>query len=175
MRIATFVTAATLSLTAGLGAVQAASPGLAQLAGTLGVSADDFTTAQLIRLSDAVRENDASEISFILDQAATGSPAAGVGSVPSTTPGAVQLSLIESVEPGQFTLSELQQLSQARKDNNQDAIDYILSGANRETRGGVGEVSPGKAQLAALLGVIAAEYTNAELAVLAAAQQSSDD
>lgn len=174
MRIATLLTATALSLTLGLGAVQAASPGLNQIAASLGVNADNYTAAQLTRLSTAVSDNDAQEISYVLSLAGKGD-ASSVSAVPSTSAAATQMALIENVEPGRFTLNELQQLSQARKDNNQDAVDYILSGANREVRGAVGEVSPGMAQLAALLGVDAANYSNADLAKLVAESVNSND
>lgn len=160
--------AAALSGTAVL--AQSVNPGVAQLAALAGVSPDGFSQAQLIRLIDAQRDNDKEEIAFILSQRASTVSRSDMGGV---SVGAAQFAAIEGVAPGALSVNELQLLEQAKRENNRERIDFILSGGvNTET--GVAATNPGAIQLAASLGVNAADYTLAELTKMYADKVSND-
>ena len=140
--------------------VPGVSAGDAQLALTAGVEPGRYSRAELIRILDAKRENDAGAVQYYLS-GANRTSAAGNDSA-----GAVQLALTAGVEPGAYSVPELIQIIDAKRENDTELLNFILSGANRQ---GEGEgVSPGKAQLAASLGLNPADYTLAELAVLTA-------
>lgn len=152
------------ALTAGVVAAQTVNPGVAQLAATVGVSPTAFTPAQLIRLEQAQRDNDRQTIDFILSQANGSVSRSDKGA--SLSAGDVQLSRLAGVEPGLYSTSELVRLIDAQRDNDSDLVRFITSGADRQSADAASAVSPGKAQLAALLGVNPAEYTLAELVQL---------
>ena len=89
--------------------------------------------------------------------------AAGTASAQEVSPGKAQLAALLGVDAAAYSLAELNTIYEARRDSDRKAETFYLSHKNREQRGGVGEVSSGKAQLAAILGVDPAEYTLAEL------------
>lgn len=154
------MTAAALALTTGLAS---ANPGVDQLAAAAGVSPNGFTQAQLIQLLDAQRDNDTQRVQFILSQADQSSVAIsnmGAAGVSSDA----QLAAKAGVEPGRFTVNELERLVRADRENDTQTRNFILSGQNRVEATGV--VTPGKQQLAATLGVDAADYTLSELSAL---------
>ena len=160
------ISAAALALTAG---IAAANPGLDQLAAQAGVSANDYTQGQLIQLLDAQRDNDVERINFIKSQASNGAAIRsdmGAGSASTDA----QLAAAAGVEPGRFTINELQLLIEAKRDNDTQMTNFILSGQNRANGKPANVVTPGQAQLAALLGVDASQYTLAELTALYADQ-----
>ena len=160
------ISAAALALTAG---IAAANPGLDQLAAQAGVSANDYTQGQLIQLLDAQRDNDVERIKFIKSQAGNGAAIRsdmGAGSASTDA----QLAAAAGVEPGRFTINELQLLIEAKRDNDTQMTNFILSGQNRANGKPANVVTPGQAQLAALLGVDASQYTLAELTALYADQ-----
>lgn len=160
------ISAAALALSAG---IAAANPGLDQLAAQAGVSANDYTQAQLIQLLDAQRDNDAERVRFIMSQAGNGAVVRsdmGAGSASTDA----QLAAAAGVEPGRFTINELQLLIEAKRDNDMQMTNFILSGQNRTNGNPANVVTPGQAQLAALLGVDASQYTLAELSALYADQ-----
>lgn len=161
------ITLSIIALSAALGAgavsAQSINPGVAQLAATAGVSADRFTQAQLIQLIDAQRDNDRERINFILGQAGSDVSRSEMGSP--TSPGAAQLALSAGVEPGRFTQVELIRLIDAQRAEDTETVAYILSGDSRATTDDA-TISAGRAQLAASLGVNAADYTLAELSAL---------
>lgn len=140
--------------------VPGVSAGDAQLALTAGVEPGRYSRAELIRILDAKRENDAGAVQYYLS-GANRTSAAGNDSA-----GAVQLALTAGVEPGAYSVPELIQIIDAKRENDTELLNFILSGANRQ--GEREGVSPGKAQLAASLGLNPADYTLAELAVLTA-------
>lgn len=161
MRIV-MLSAAALALSAGLAV---ANPGTAQLAAQAGVSANDYTQAQLLQLLDAQRDNDDARIRFIMSQAGQNTVSRsnmGDGAVSSD----VQLAAAAGVEPGRFTTNELQRLIVAKQDNDTHTIDFILSGQNRAQGNAADVVTPGQAQFAATLGVDASQYTLAELTIM---------
>ena len=165
------IAALATALTAGVVSAQTVNPGVAQLAASVGVSATSFTPAQLIRLEQAQRENDQHAIDFILSQANGSVSRSDKGA--SLSAGDVQLSRIAGVEPGLYSTSELVRLIDAQRDNDSELVRFITSGADRQSADESLVVSPGKAQLAALLGVNPAEYTLAELVQLSS--DATDD
>ena len=157
------VTFAVLISAAAIGAAAAntAGSGKDQLARALGVDANQFTTAQLAQLSEAKRTNDTEAWNFIVNQAAGNIPASDAGSAGNT-----QRALTLGVEPGRFTAVELSQLETAKRNGDTEVWKFITSGANRTAAAAAEVVTPGKAQLAASLGVNPAEYTLTELGQL---------
>ncbi len=146
------------------GAAFAASPvagvsaGEAQLALAAGVEPGRLSKADLLALIEAKRDNDAAATAFYLSGANQSS------NVGNDNAGAAQLALSLGVEPGRFTTAELLEIQDAKRDNDQFRINAVLSGATRDS--GDRGVTPGKAQLAALVGVNAADYTLAELVAM---------
>lgn len=171
MSLKTVTFAALISVAAiGAAAANTAGSGKDQLARILGVDADAYTTAQLSQLYEAKRNNDTETYNFIVAQAAGNIPASN-----DTSAGNVQRALALGVEPGRFTAVELSQLEVAKRNGDTEVWKFILSGANRNTpaSAAAGTVSPGKAQLAASLGLNPAEYTLSELARLNADKSSN--
>lgn len=154
------------ALSAGLVSAQSINPGVAQLAASVGVSPTAFTQGQMIQLERAQRENDRQAIDFILSQAQD--EVSRADNSMDMVNGGGQLALTAGVEPGQFTTNELIRLIAAQRDNDQQAIDFILSGTNRSPANPASVVTPAEASLAAQLGVNPADYTLAELALLSA-------
>jgi len=72
-----------------------------------------------------------------------------------------------------FTLSELIGLDSARSENDYGTWKFITSGDNRKVEK-PGTVTPGKAQLAAQLGVDPADFTTSELIGLDSARSEND-
>lgn len=164
------ISAAALALTAG---IAAANPGVDQLAATAGVAPGALTQAQLIQLVEAQRENDTFTVDFILSQAG-GSAVTRSDMGADTASNDAQLAAAAGVEPGRFTTSELQLLVEAKRDNDDFMVDFILSGQNRAQANPAGTVTPGQAQLAASLGVDPSQYTLNELAALYAERLDDD-
>lgn len=160
MSIKTLTTTIALVLAAGAASAQSVSSADIQLAASAGVQPGLYSQAQLIQLVEARRDNDAAAVKFILGQAGTAATRADFGAVsPVTTTGG--LTAIEQV-----------QLNDAIRDNDRATVNYILSGENRKPAESASTVTPGKAQLAALVGVDPAKYT---LAQLVAMQPSTTD
>jgi hypothetical protein len=131
-----------------------ASPGADQLARSLGVEPGVYSLADLVRL-DAAREeggaDGAAAARFVLggsaDVVASSNPAGGI------------------------TVNEAQLIEREQIRNATLSAGQILAGLRNDvTVSDRGIVSPGKAQLAALLGVDPAAYTTAELVQLDAAR-----
>ena len=158
-------------IAAGTASAQEVSPGKAQLAALLGVDAAAYSLAELNTIYEARRDSDRKAETFYLSHK-NREQRGGVGEVSS---GKAQLAAILGVDPAEYTLADLNSIRQARVDRDWKAEAFYLSHQNREQRGGVGEVSPGKAQLAAILGVNPAEFTLAELAALEAARNVADN
>lgn len=159
------ISAAALALSTGFAL---ANSGTAQLAAQAGVSANDFTQSQLIQLLDAQRDNDDERVAFILSQAGDNTVSrSNMGDAAVSTD--AQLAAAAGVEPGVYTTNELQRLIEAKRNNENEEAAFILSGQNRADSNASGVVTPGQAQIAAILGVDASEYTLAELTQLYAA------
>lgn len=138
---------------------QSVNPGVAQLAASAGVSPEGFTQSQIIRLLQAQQDNDQEAIRFILSQQSSSVSRSDMGGV---TPGAVQLANSLGVDASRYTLDELIRLERAKQNNDDEAIRFILSGEVRN-QSGIAATNPGAQQLAAALGVNAADYSLAEL------------
>lgn len=160
------LTLSTIALVSALGAgVASANSGIDQLAASVGVSANGFTQAQLIQLKIAQRDNDQQRIDFILSQVrGSNVSVSNKGDVAISQD--AQLAANAGVAPGLYTANELQRLIVAKRNNNDEAVNYILSGASREGGEAAGTVSPGKAQLAGALGLNPNDYTLSELVTL---------
>lgn len=164
-------TASALILAALSGAAAAASaqPGLnagdVQLALSAGVEPGQYSRAELISIIDARQDGETNKLNYYL------SGANSDASVDLNSDGLAQLAASAGVEAGRFTANELQTLVEARADGATNAANFILSGTNRAAPNTAEVVTPGEAQLAAAIGVDAAQYTLAELV----AMQPHDD
>lgn len=138
----------------------------AQAAYSAGVQPGQYTAAELQAISDARSENDAAKLSYYLSGANRAEATAGA------TIGSAQLASIAGVQPGHYTVAELQQIIDAKKENDAAKLNFILSGANRGGPVGTADVTPGKAQLAAIAGLDPATHTVAEL--VAASNHNED-
>ncbi|SLN12945.1 hypothetical protein PSA7680_00226 [Pseudoruegeria aquimaris] len=101
--------------------------GKAQLAAEAGVNPADFTIAQLERLIQAQREEDDEEVRFILSQAGTFTDNGVVSTSSVATPGQRMLAAVEGVDGIGLSTHDLILLDQARSDNDQERIKWILS------------------------------------------------
>ncbi|NTT86560.1 hypothetical protein [Tabrizicola fusiformis] len=152
--------AAALALGTSALAAHAASPAAEQLAAKLGLNADAYSVTELNIIDQALRDGDANTVNLYVKG---GNRAALADSV---TPGSAQLAANLGLDPAKYSLTELSIIDSARKAKNADVAAFYTSGRNRDIRGGVGEASEGKAQLAASLRVNAADYSLAELTSL---------
>ena len=80
-----------------------------------------------------------------------------------------QLAGAAGVAAGQFTATELQSIINARLENNQTALNYYLSGANRSENKG-----DSSGQLAKLAGVAPGAYSASELQMILNAQRNNE-
>lgn len=146
------------------------APALAatQLETALGVTPGAYTTAELIDLDRAYEENDQSRVNFILS--------GGSNPVDPTNPGTRQLATALGVSAEEFTLAELIDLQRAVEETDQARVAFILShdGATGVTASGRDGVTAGKQQLAAPLGVNAANFTVNQLIDLQRATEEGD-
>lgn len=163
------ISAAALALTAG---IAAANPGIAQLAANAGVSPEGFTQAQLIELRQAQLDNDDARVRFILSQAGDAMTRSDMGAGVASSD--AQLAATAGVEPGVYTTNELKRLIEAKRNNDTQTINFILSGESRADANPASVVTPGQAQMAAVLGVDPSNYTLAELSALFAEHVSDN-
>lgn len=138
----------------------------AQLAGAAGVAANEYTAAELQNIIDARRDNNQTAVSFYVSHGNRAEAGGDAGN---------QLAKLAGVEPGKYSTNELQRLINAREKNNADEVRAILTGATRDSADAVGVVTAGKAQLAASLGLNAADYTLAQLTALDYARTTSNN
>lgn len=141
------------------------SPGAVMLANVNGVEPGTYTVSDLIRLDDAQRESvQASEVRFI-KQNGTYTTRANTWDVgPVNSEGADQVAGASEAPKGVHSIDELIQISNAQRENDYRTENFYTSGTNRQTTDGdVGSVTPGKAQLAASLGVDPTQYTTSQL------------
>lgn len=129
----------------------------AQLAGSAGVAAGQYTTTELQSIIDARLDNDQTALNYYLS-----------GANRSETKGdsSGQLAMLVGVAPGAYSASELQMILDAKRDNEPSQAAFVISGVNRKAVDAVGTVTDGKAQIAASLGLNPADYTLAQLAAL---------
>lgn len=101
---------------------------------------------------------------------------AGAASAQAINPGTAQLALQLGVEPGRYSLSDLVQLDQAKRDNDKEAIALILghSGNTASSKSAQSFSGAGKAQIEAQLRVEPGKFTSTELSRLAQARRDGD-
>ena len=151
------LSALVLALTAGAALAGVPRNGSDQLAALAGVESGAYSDADLVNLIDAKRANDREKVAFILSGSArTAAPLASDA----------QSAALAGVDAGSFTASEVQILTEARRTGDKETAAYILSGTNRKRAAETTGVTPGKAQLAAAVGVDPANYTLAQLVAL---------
>ena len=148
MSIKTLSAALALVVVAGAASAQTYTAAEAQMAASAGVAPGLYTDAQLVQLIEAKRDGDAQRVAFILSQA-------GNGATVSTSGGSAANAL------AQETL-----LREAIREGDSTAVAYIQSGADRSAANPASVVTPGEAQLAAIVGVDPADYTLNELAAM---------
>ncbi|SEM57846.1 hypothetical protein SAMN04488103_101532 [Gemmobacter aquatilis] len=100
--------------------------------------------------------------------------AASGASASVTNPGKAQIAAQLGLDASEYSSTELSLIAKARKDADHKAEAFYLSHTNREVRDAVGQVNPGKAQIAAQLGLDPAEFTSAELSLIAMAREDGD-
>lgn len=136
------LTAAALALTVPAMAA-AQSQGKAQLADILGVEPDRFTLSQLIRLDEALSDNESTEVRLILDQAGSDRDpadlmtgydadmmtAAGDWYMADYAGGKEQLAETVGVPADEFTLAQLIRLDDAIENNDTTEIGLVLDEA----------------------------------------------
>ncbi|PYF09284.1 hypothetical protein C8J30_10930 [Rhodobacter viridis] len=97
--------------------------------------------------------------------------AAGAANATGVTPGHLQLANQLGVEAGASSAGELAQIADARRDNDQSTVAWLLAHGNSRASA---ETSVGKAQIAAQLGVDASDFTAAELTQIADAKRDGN-
>ena len=168
MRILTLSTIAlATALSAGVASAQSVNPGVAQLAAEAGVPAGALSTNDLYRLIEAQRSNDDATVRFLLDRVAGSTNVSTMGANVSND---VQLARSAGVAPGLYSASDLIDIEEARREGDTSALNILLSGAKYSPE--TARSDAGKAQLAASLGVNAADYSLAELTVLRAEMEA---
>lgn len=164
------ILASTLAVAALSGAANASStvvatgPGTVQLALSAGVQPGKYSTAELLNIIEARKENDAQALNFYLSGANRTEGKAAAESL-------AQLAAAAGVSGGEYSVAELSQLVEARRENDAQAIAFIVNRAAKPAAAAE-VVTPGEAQLAAAIGVDPAQYTLAELVAM---QPQSDD
>lgn len=130
-----------------------------QLAASAGVDAGVYTAAELQAIIDAKRDNDTAKANYFITGANRANPALNTEGV-----GLEQLARAAGVQPGQYTQAELIGIIDARKANDDRALNYWLTQANRVAPNSAD--NPGKIQLAKILGVNPDDYTLADLVLM---------
>ncbi|MGJ8584093.1 MAG: hypothetical protein ACSHXD_08385 [Marinosulfonomonas sp.] len=162
--IATTVIAATLAAPAFAGS------GKDQLAALAGVSAENYSISELVRLDAAQKDGDATTSSFIKAKA-NGNVISTQNSV---SAGQAQLAASVGVEPGSLTQAEMIRLDQALREGDATKANYIIDQANGDSISSQSGISAGDAQLAALVGVEPGSLTRAQMIRLDQAQKEGD-
>lgn len=144
--------------------IVAAGPGDVQLAQIAGVQPGKYSRAELLNIIDARSDNDEQALSFYLSGANRASGQASDASL-------AQLAGPAGVSADGYSASELARLTDARRENDAAAVSFIVNRAAKAPLPAEA-VTPGEAQLAALVGVDPADYTLAELVAL---QPQADD
>lgn len=150
--------AAALALGTSALAAHAASPAAEQLAAKLGLNADAYSVTELNIIDRARQDGDTTTANFYIKGGNR------VALPENVTPGRAQIAANLGLDPANYTLAELTIIDSARQARNTELAAFYTSGRNRDIRGGVGEVSEGKAQLAASLGLNPADYSLTQLA-----------
>lgn len=159
------------ALTAGAAVAQPSSAAYDQLAAAAGVSGEGYSVGILQRLVEARRDNDLELINLLKAQRNSDVTRSDMGG---TTGGAAQFAATLGVEPGRYSVNELARLERAIANEEEEEIDFILSGTIREQTS-AGANNPGTVQLASILGLNAGDYTLSELSALSVDHTDEDD
>ncbi|MFM2354718.1 MAG: hypothetical protein RLZZ528_454 [Pseudomonadota bacterium] len=144
-----------------------ANSGTDQLALSLGVQPGALTASELSQLQSAVNDDDQARIDFILARAAGKVSRADTAGTAYVSAGKAQIAAQVGVDAAAFSTNDLIRLQDALRSGDEETVAFILNGSdNGDVTTDRGVVTPGKAQLAASLGLNAAEYTTAELSAL---------
>jgi len=122
--------------------------------------ASQYSASEVAVIENALRSGDTQTANFYI----AGGNRAALTEAPNA--GRAQIAAKLGLDPAQYTLSELSIIDSALTAKNTTLANFYISGRNRDVRGGVGEVSEGKAQLAASLRVNAADYSLTELTAM---------
>lgn len=161
MFVKTTLTALTIALAAPAAIAGSFTPGEAQLANSVGVEPGQYAVAELIQLDAAARENDFEYTQFLLRKTTLNGD---ISTRSALSEGVSQLAAIEGVSADVYSVGQIIRLSDARFEGDEVLEALIKAEVNgRKVSTGI---SAGRVQLAALLGVNAADYTLAELAQL---------
>lgn len=161
---------ATTAIVASLAAPAFAGSGKDQLAALAGVTADNYSVSELVRLDAAEKSGDATTSNYI-KAAANGNV---ISSQSSISAGQAQLAASVGVEPGALTQAQLIQLDQALRDGDATKANYIIDQAHADTVSSQSTTATGDAQLAALVGVEPGSLTRAQMIRLDQAQKEGD-
>lgn len=143
----------------------AAFAGNDQLAKLAGVEPGVYTTAELIQIDQARKDSDAEKLDFYLSGDNRVSRNSSTGSV---NAGLEQLAAIAGVSSEGYTVATLTELREAQSANNAEKIAFIKARAQGEISIlAPNATSPGKDQLAALVGLDATSNSYGELIVAA--------
>lgn len=160
MFVKSTLTAVVFALAAPAAFAANASAGETQLANLLGVEPGQYTMSELIQLENADRDGDLVQVQVILDRATENN---GLATRNAPSAGTAQLAAIEGVNASDYSVSQLIRLSDAQQANDLVLIDQIKA---ENTDSPYVGISAGRAQIAANLGVNAADYTLAELVAM---------
>ena len=144
-----------------------AGPGSDQLAAQAGVEPGRYSDAQLAELLNARTRNDTTTVAFILAQGNGVQSRNDISGIGAPSAGAAQWAATLGVAPGAYSDNELVRLQNAIEAKDTQTIAFILGGSrDNGASSDLGQVTPGKAQLAATLGLDPADHTSMDLAAM---------
>lgn len=91
------------------------------------------------------------------------------------SPGHAQLAAQAQVNAADYTTAEILAILDARSDGDAARAEFVLSHANRAETRPAQAVTAGEKQIAASLGVDAADYTHAELSAMSSARLTDEE
>ncbi|MER5171862.1 hypothetical protein [Thioclava sp. GXIMD2076] len=157
MKLSKFAAAALIGLTATAGVASAAPLNYPMLARN-GIDASQYSDSEARQINTALRNGDVTTARYYInhEDRAVEHPA-------DVNPGTAQLAAQLGLNPGNYTTGELEAVSTALRSDNMQNVAFVEAHDNRMVPGAKGVVTPGKAQIAAQLGVNPADYTDAQL------------
>ena len=159
--------AVALALTAGAVGAGPVNPGKAQIAAQLGLDPAAYSSTELQLITKARKENEPRSEQFYVTHT---NRAIQSGDVGVATEGKAQVAAQLGLDPAAYSSAELSLINAARERDDRLAEAFYVNHDNRNGASEAASLTPGHVQLAASLGVNAADYTTSELAVLKARQ-----
>ncbi|WP_339108310.1 hypothetical protein [Thioclava sp. GXIMD4216] len=157
MKLTKFAAAAILGLTASA-TVAAAAPLNYPMLARNGVDVTQYSDAEARQINTALRDGDVSTARYYINHEDR-----AVEHTADVNPGTAQLAAQLGLNPGNYTTAELEKVSTSLRNDNIEAVAFVVKHEDRAVPGAKGVVTPGKAQIAAQLGVNPADYTDAQL------------